>query len=169
MRRGGRGIAAQVECADVIAVNKIDQAEDTETVVTCSALMPEARVFEDGIRPGASRSCCRQVHCERQRQHCSAVRDEVSKHEWAGVFTGRGFIRVDGAESWCICGSGHAWSSSAPRWCEAGGLIKGGDGSAALIKSEKCGDVESGVLSPRQENVLTSSSTGVRDRVHHRR
>ena len=40
-------LAAQVECADVIAINKIDQAaQDTEqAVVTCSALMPDAKVL----------------------------------------------------------------------------------------------------------------------------
>lgn len=68
-------LAAQVECADVIAVNKIDvAAEDTEqAAVTCKALMPDALILrtEFGRAPlsellpslGCANTACEDAAC----------------------------------------------------------------------------------------------------------
>ena len=151
-------LAAQVECADVIAVNKIDQAsEDTEqAVVTCSALMPDAKVLrtEYGRAPlsellpekctvsGETLSTCSEPCC-----------DEVSKHEWAGVFS-----LEEGSYEWTAQKVNGEYADPAMRMVvlRASGVTRDALESVeglgeALIKSEKCVDVEAGGVITRVE------------------
>ncbi len=149
-------LAAQVECADVIAVNKIDQAslDADQAVVTCSALMPDAKVLrtEYGRAPlsellpekctvsGETLSTCSEPCC-----------DEVSSHEWAGVFD-----LEDGSYEWTAQKVNGAYADPAMRMVvlKASGATRDAldqmEGlGEALIKSDKCIDVESGgVITP---------------------